>query len=504
MSSRASDGLQQSTKRGSLRFVFRGEIVDVDQFKPRETLLDWLRTQARATGTKEGCGEGDCGACTVVLARPRDGGIKHRPVNACILLLGQCDGAEILTIEDLAADGALHPVQSAMVAHHASQCGFCTPGIVMSLFSHYQEAPRPTSREAICDQLAGNLCRCTGYRPIVDAALEVCAAPAQDQFTASRDARAGQLAAIDDAADLFVGAHERFFAAPASFDALADLAAAHPDALILAGATDVGLWITKGMQDPQKIIWVGRVAGFDTIFQHDGVLELGAGATHQDALPYLAAQHPDLGEIMRRFGSTQVRASGTVGGSIANGSPIGDLAPCLIALGARVHLRLGDAERSLPLEDFFIAYRKQDRAPGEIVTRLSVQELSGTGAFRAYKVSKRFDEDISAVLGAFHFTLEGRTITAARIAYGGMAGTPARARKAEAACAGLSLDDERTWSAALDAIGTDYNPLSDLRASAAYRRTVARNLLRKALIEIAGGAMGQTRLRPGGLADAAE
>ena len=495
---------ETSAKRGKLRFVFRGETVELDGFKPRETLLDWLRVQARATGTKEGCGEGDCGACTVVLAKVRDGRIEHRPVNACILLLGQCDGAEVITVEDLSRAGTLHPVQSAMVATHGSQCGFCTPGIVMSLFAQYHEAARPVTRNEICDQLAGNLCRCTGYRPILDAALQVCAEPAADFFTAAASARLSKLQALATGDDLFVGTADAFFAAPGSATSLAALSAHHPDALILSGSTDVGLWITKGFQDPRKIIWTGRAEGFDIISHDDASLVLGAGVTHQDALPHLAAIHPDLGEIMRRFGSTQVRASGTVGGSIANGSPIGDLAPCLIALGASVELRLRETLRSLPLENFFIAYRKQDRAPGELVASLTVPGLGSEHGFRAYKVSKRFDEDISAVLGAFRFTLAGRKITQARIAFGGMAGTPARAAKTEAACTAIDLDDQSTWAAAIDAMGQDYAPLSDLRASSAYRQIVAKNLLRKALIEVAGTDQGSTRLRPGGLVHAAE
>jgi xanthine dehydrogenase small subunit len=500
----SASALEPSTRRGKLRFVFRGRVVEIADFAPRTTLLDWLRIDARATGTKEGCGEGDCGACTVVLARERNGRIEHRPVNACILLLGQCDGAEVLTVEDLSADGKLHVVQDAMVTHHGSQCGFCTPGIVMSLFAHYHEAPRPTSRDAICDQLAGNLCRCTGYRPIVDAALEACATVADDRFCLDEGARRAALAQAQDTADLFVGTEATFFAAPAHLDTLAALSEAHPDALILSGATDVGLWITKGLQDPRKIIWLGRVAGFDTISEAHGRLTLGAGVTHQDALPYLAALHPDLGEVMRRFGSVQVRASGTVGGSIANGSPIGDLAPCLIALGATLDLRLGTHTRSVALENFFIAYRKQDRAPGEVVTAVHVETLDEHSAFRAYKVSKRFDEDISAVLAAFRFSLDGRRITAARIAFGGMAGTPARARQTEAACTGLDLDDAASWRPAIEALAKDYSPLDDLRASARYRSVVAGNLLRKALMEIGGASMEATRLKPGGLVHAAE
>jgi xanthine dehydrogenase small subunit len=485
--------------RRQLRFRFRGAEVSLERFSPRATLLDWLREQAGATGTKEGCGEGDCGACTVVLARGRDGALTHEAVNACVLLLGQVDGAEVIVVEDLADGATLHPVQQAMVDRHASQCGFCTPGIVMSLFALYQR-PEPASRASICDQLAGNLCRCTGYRPIVEAALETCAGAPADRFAAAAPARAAALAALADRLDLFVGDDAAFFAAPASEAALAALYARHKDAVLLGGATDVGLWVTKQLRDPRKIIWLGRVAGLDRIEAAGDGLDVYATASLERAKPPLAALHPDLGEIMRRFGSAQVRAAGTVGGNIANGSPIGDLPPALIALGATVELRGEGASRELPLEDFFIAYGKQDRAPGEYVRRVHIPALTEVQHYRSFKVSKRFDEDISAVMSAFRFTLDGRRIVEARIAYGGMAATPRRAAGAEAALAGADLDRPEGWSAAIAAIGTDYAPLTDMRATAAYRSTVAANLLRKALLEVAGGA-GATRI---GALDAAQ
>jgi xanthine dehydrogenase small subunit len=482
----------ESASRGRLRFRFRGEEVALDRFSPRATLLDWLREEAGATGTKEGCAEGDCGACTVVLARVRDGALVHEAVNACVLLLGQVDGAEVIVVEDLADGPTLHPVQQAMVDRHASQCGFCTPGIVMSLFALYQRA-EPATRASVCDQLAGNLCRCTGYRPIVEAALETCAGAPADRFAAAAPARAAALAALADGADLFVGDESAFFAAPASEAALGALYARHKDAVLLGGATDVGLWVTKQLRDPSKIIWLGRVAGLDRIEAAGDGLDVYATTSLERAKPHLAALHPDLGEIMRRFGSAQVRAAGTVGGNIANGSPIGDLPPALIALGATVELRGESGARVLPLEDFFLAYGKQDRAPGEYVRRLHIPALTAAQRYRSFKVSKRFDEDISAVMSAFRFDLDGQRIVAARIAYGGMAATPKRAAGAEAALVGAGLDDPETWSAAIAAIGTDYAPLTDMRATAAYRSKVAANLLRKALLEVAGGA-GATRI----------
>jgi xanthine dehydrogenase small subunit len=471
--------------RHSLTFRFRGRTIALDRFSPRATLLDWLREEAGARGTKEGCGEGDCGACTVVLSRLRDGEITYEPVNACILLLGQVDGAEALTIEDLADGDALHPVQQAMVDFHGSQCGFCTPGIVMSLFALYHERQAATYA-SVCETLAGNLCRCTGYKPIIDAALATCEGEPADRFAALAAERRAALAALVDGRDLFVGNEGAFFAAPASEAALADLYARHPQAILLGGATDVGLWITKQLRDPRQIIWLGRVAGLDAIETSADGLRLGATATLARAAPHLDALHADLGVLMARFGSRQVRESGTVGGNIANGSPIGDLAPALIALGARVELRKGGTSRVLALEDFFIAYGKQDRASGEYVRALLAPNLRANQAYRAFKVSKRFDEDISAVMAAFRFTLDGEKIVEARVAYGGMAPTPKRAAAAESALLGASLDDRSSWSAAIAAIAGDFTPLTDMRASAAYRAKVAANLLTKALIEVAG------------------
>ncbi|MBM6592350.1 xanthine dehydrogenase small subunit [Microvirga pudoricolor] len=481
--------------RKTIRFRRQGREIEVAGFHPRTTFLDYLRLQERSLGTKEGCAEGDCGACTVAVGRVREGRLVYEPVNACILLLGQVDGAEVVTVEDLASAEGLHPVQAALVKHHGSQCGFCTPGIVMSLFTLYHEGERPVSRQAVNDTLAGNLCRCTGYRPIMDAALEACASGPVDVFWSEKAARARHVSALDeDRRDVFVGEGSQFFAAPANEASLAALYAQHPDATLVAGCTDVGLWITKGLADIRKIIWLGRVSGLDRIEDGPETLVLGAAVTHAGAFDALAGIDPDLGEIMRRFGSVQVRASGTVGGSIANGSPIGDLAPALIALDASLELRQGDGVRTLPLENFFIAYRKQDRLPGEYVRRLLVPKLRSGEVFRAYKVSKRFDEDISSVLGAFRLTLDGRRIASARIAFGGMAGIPKRAVETEAALLGASFDDSSSWQNAFEAMARDYQPLDDHRASASYRATVARNLVLKALSEIAHDSTGATRI----------
>jgi xanthine dehydrogenase small subunit len=480
--------------RNALQFIRSGRRVRIDRFAPHATLLDWLRLEERSTGTKEGCAEGDCGACAVVVARERDGRLVHESVNSCITLLGQIDGAELITVEDLAENGALHPVQEAMARLHGSQCGFCTPGIVMSLFAHYQSCGGHTSRDTINDALAGNLCRCTGYRPIVDSALEVCKTNADDQFTRKAAARLRALRALDDKADVFIGDEMSFFAAPASEQSLAQLYLKHPDATMVAGATDVGLWITKKLTLLEKIIQVGRVAELAAIEESPAGFEFGAIVSLARAAPVLGTIDPDVAEVMRRFGSMQVRTAGTVGGNIANGSPIGDLAPMLIALNATLELRRGEHVRILPLEDFFLDYGKQDRQPGEYVRRLLVPKLASGSHFRAYKITKRFDEDISAVLGALCLKVDGGRVSDARVAFGGMAGIPKCAKAVEEKMRGFSLADTRGWQAVADAVNKDFTPLTDLRASAGYRSRVAGSLIIKALAEIAGVSPQVTRV----------
>ena len=487
--------------RVSVRFLHRGEVVSLADVDANETLLDYLRLCRHACGTKEGCAEGDCGACTVALGSLRDGRLEYAPVNACICLLGMIDGKELVAVEDLAGpDGALHPVQDAVLRHHGSQCGFCTPGIVMSLFTLYHDGGR-CDRQAVNDALAGNLCRCTGYRPIVDAALEACAGTPRDAFTTRRAATAEHLAALNDGEDLFIGDEAvGFFAAPATVDALARLYTRHPDATLVAGATDVGLWITKQMQALPKIIHLGRVAGLADIRETERGFHIGAGVTCARAERAMAAIDPDLVELFRRFGGKQVRAVGTLGGNIANGSPIGDSMPALIALGTTLHLRRGETTRSMPLEDFFIDYGKQDLGAGEFVTGIDVPRLEPDQVFRCYKISKRFDQDISALLGAFRFTLEEQRVVEARAAFGGMAATSKRAAATEAALKGLRLDHPHDWEAACEALASDFRPIDDMRASARYRLETAQALLRKALYEAGGEASAATRLvglRPG-------
>lgn len=482
--------------RDSIRFIRKNRVVELRDVEPTALLLDYLREVEGATGTKEGCAEGDCGACTVALGRLRNGKMTYAPVNSCIQLLGQVDGTEIVTVEDLEdADGELHPVQAAMAEKHASQCGFCTPGFVMSIFALYHAEEASVDRSTVNDWIAGNLCRCTGYRPIVDAAISVCRNPGRDRFAAGADDTASLLDFLTDDEDIFIGDEDRFFAAPASLDSLADLYQQHPDATVLAGATDVGLWITKQHRELPKIIHIGRAHGLAHVADTGYEVMIGAGATYEQVEPFFRDLDPDLGELVRRIGSKQVRASGTVCGNVANGSPIGDTPPALIALDAMIELRKGKETRNLPVEEFFVDYGKQNREPGELVTGLLVPKMNASHIFRCYKITKRFDQDISSVMGAFRFTVdeEGK-ISEARIAYGGMAPIPKRAARAEAALNGALLRDSQAWSRAFVALRDDFDPISDHRASARYRNETAHALLGKALIEAAGTASTRTRV----------
>jgi xanthine dehydrogenase small subunit len=466
--------------RDTLRFLLGDELIEIAACDPTLTVLDWLRLDRRLTGSKEGCAEGDCGACTVVVGRLDRGRLRYEAINACIRFLPTLDGCQVLTVEHLKGpDGSLHPVQQAMVDCHGSQCGFCTPGIVMSLFALWLNEDAP-SVARIEDALAGNLCRCTGYEPIIAAAQRMYAGDGNRPDPETITARLRALA--DDATLALYGPGGHFFA-PATIGELADLVAAHPQATLVAGATDVGLWVTKGMRRLDPVIFLGRVTALREIADRGDHLVFGAMATHAEVRPVLASLSPQLDELMRRFGGEQVRNAGTIGGNIANGSPIGDLPPALIALGATLVLRRGGEQRQIPLENFFLDYRKQDRREGEFVEAVIVPRPGPDALIHVSKISKRFDEDISAVCGAFLLRLDsaGR-IAEARLAYGGMAGTPKRAATAEAALTGRHWD-EAAVNAAIAALASDFTPLSDMRASAGYRLTVAGNLLLRFLIE---------------------
>jgi xanthine dehydrogenase small subunit len=465
------------------RFLLDGEIVEARDATATTTLLEYLRGPLGRCGTKEGCAEGDCGACTVVVGESHQGrAMRYRAVNSCIRFVGTLDGKEVVTVESLRApDGKLHPVQQAMVDAHASQCGFCTPGFVMSLFALYLARESVTRKEAV-EALAGNLCRCTGYRPIIDAAtgMHSIESPAHWPRSWVSPARLGKLPRSAQSLSM------PGFSAPRTLDELGDAYAQAPDSLLLAGGTDIGLWVTKQLRDLPPIIFLGDVQALDSIVESSGMIEINAAAALTDAFAAIVARYPMLAEIANRFGSPPVRNAGTLCGNVANGSPIGDSMPALIALGSQVVLRHGRQERVIPLETLYSGYREKTLRPGEFVRAVWVPLPRAGRIVASYKISKRFDQDISAVCGAFAVALSGDVVTEARIAYGGLAAIPKRAAAAEAALQGKAFTPASV-RAAVDALRSDFAPIDDMRASASYRMKAAAALLERFVHEHAPG-----------------
>ena len=471
--------------RAPIRFLLGNERREIAEIDPTMTVLNYLRLTEHLRGTKEGCAEGDCGACTVVLAEPDGGKLRYRAVNSCIQFVPTLDGKQLITVEHLKdRAGGLHPCQQAMVDCHGSQCGFCTPGFVMSLFAMFHGAAS-ADRAGIEDALAGNLCRCTGYGPIIDAAARVRDLAARDQFDASEQATLEILRGLQRRAGSSLAGDGRQYFAPRTIRELAILLEENPAATLLAGGTDVGLWVTKQHRRLAPIIYLGDIFELKQVCEADGMIEVGAAVPYADLHDRLGRHWPDFGELIRRLGSVQVRNAGTMGGNIANGSPIGDGPPALIALGASLIMRKGAVRRELPLEAYFLDYGKQDRKPGEFVELIRIPSPDPAWQFRCYKVSKRFDQDITACLGAFNARLEGGKCQDIRICFGGMAATPKRAAKAEAVLKGNSWS-RATVEQACVALSADYRPIDDMRASAAYRLRVAQNLLRKFFVETTG------------------
>ena len=480
----ATTGKIAMTHRNAIRFLLNGRDVSIENVGASQTLLDYLRLDRRLTGTKEGCAEGDCGACTVLVGRLTASGLVYQPVNACIRFLASVDGCHVVTVEHLSGpEGRLHPVQQAMVEHHGTQCGFCTPGFVMSLYALWMAVPEPTEAQ-VETALQGNLCRCTGYEPIIRAAVAVSryGTPASDHLNTEREAITARLTALRDGTRVETGPADDRSILPADTDDLADCLLETPDATIVAGATDVGLWVTKFLRPIGPAIFTGHLDGLKTVERQGDALVIGAGASYTECQDLLAEHFPHLAPYWDRIAGWQVRNMGTVGGNIANGSPIGDTPPVLIALGATLTLRRGGARREMALEDYFIDYGKQDRQPGEFVESVRIPLAAPADRNAAYKISKRRDEDISSVAAGINVTVADSRISHCRIAFGGMAATPKRAEAAEAALRGQPWSPE-AFEAAAAALPADFTPLSDWRASADYRMLAAQNLLRRFFLE---------------------
>ena len=458
-----------ASRLNNIRFILDGEVVSIENAEPTRSVLQYLREDLNRTGSKEGCAEGDCGACTVVIAEAVNNRVRYRAVNACIQFLPTLNGKALFTVESLKnTDGSLHPVQQSLVDFHASQCGFCTPGFVMSLFALYLSDAKPT-RETLDDVLSGNLCRCTGYKPIIEAGMRMHEYPAVSE---NEQLLLEQLNALKTSADLQLDRYH----APTSLDALASLYQQKPDATILAGGTDVGLWVSKQLRELSEVIYLGNVPELKQIQPSDKGIEIGAAVTLEDAFACLEKPFPELTELFRRFSSMPVRNAGTLVGNIANGSPIGDSMPALICIDALVKLRLGSQTREMALQDLYIDYQKNALQAGEFVESVFIPTRDVDLKLASYKLSKRYDQDISAVCSAFSIRLDGDTVTEVKIAFGGMAAIPKRAAQTEAFLTGKSWH-EKNIQQAMELLKQDFAPLSDMRASAAYRSQTASNLL---------------------------
>jgi len=493
-----------SEPQSSIRFVLDGEVIELPQVDPTRTVLQYLREDLGKLGTKEGCAEGDCGACTVALAEVDATGkrLQVRAVNSCIQFLPTLDGKELITVESLrGADGSLHPVQQSMVDWHGSQCGFCTPGFIMSMFALYKNNGTPSRRE-IDDALAGNLCRCTGYRPIIEAAnrmysdyserqkaggwlLEPHAAKAR--IGGAEKSRVDLLNSLKSDRSLAVEMQGRKFFAPQNSDEMARLLGEYPEATILAGGTDVGLWVTKQHKELDVVVYTGNISELRLQHVGDAHLEIGAAVSLTDAMLLIIEHFPSLEELFLRFASPPIRNAATLGGNIANGSPIGDTMPALLVMDTSLVLRKGDDRRTLPLNEFFLDYQQTALQSGEFIEKILIPLPLDGAQIESYKVSKRFDQDISAVCGAYQLVLDGGNVADIKIAYGGMAAIPKRAEQCEKSLQGNSWS-EAILDEAMNALGKDFTPLSDMRSTAGYRQHICRNLLRRFYIDTTDAA----------------
>jgi xanthine dehydrogenase small subunit len=468
-----------------VRFLLNNELCLVDDIDPNTTVLDYLREHLQKVGTKEGCASGDCGACTVVLGELANGSIRYTAINSCITPIGNLHGKQLITVEDLKADGVMHPVQQAMVDCHGSQCGFCTPGFVMSMFAYRKNHAKP-DRESIVEALGGNLCRCTGYRPIVDAAVQMYDPALPDQFSVQEQATVTALKQITTPDITVHLAHNgKNYYSPASSAELAALLSANPDAKMVAGGTDLSLEITQFLREFPTLVYTGRVAEMLTIVETPESISIGAAVNYNDCKGVLCREYPDLHELIERLGSRQIRNQGTLGGNVGNASPIGDMPPVLIALKAELVLRSESGSRTIAVEDYFIRYKVTAQRPGEFIESITIPRAEQGHIFKAYKISKRLEDDISAICAVFHLSIKNGLVAYASIAFGGMAEIPKRAKYCEQALLKQPWN-QATIANAMTALAEDYTPISDFRATAAYRTQVSQNLLQRLLLETDG------------------
>ena len=464
----------------SIQFLWKNKIIKIKNPDPNKTVLSYVRDDLKKTGTKEGCAEGGCGACTIVLGELKKNKIIYKAINACITFLPILNGKQLILVEDLINDNKLHPVQDAMVKFHGSQCGFCTPGFTMSLFSMHKNN-KLINKEVVDEALSGNLCRCTGYRPIIDAAKSLNNKKDQDQFKINRKKTIGLLRKLKNT-DVEINKDGKRYFAPTTNSNLKTIVKKFPNAKIVSGGTDLSLEVTKLRKELKTIISLNSIEKLNFIKKSKSLIEIGATTSLIDFQNFIKKYFLDFYDILKRYGSLQIRNVGTIAGNIATASPIGDTLPLLLTLDTKIVIQGLKQKKILTLNDFFISYRKTKLKKSEFIYSIKIP-INKNKIFKAYKISKRFDDDISSVCGSFSFLIKKNKITKAAIAYGGMSEIPKRASIIEKELINSDFS-ENTFSKVLDLINKDFSPLDDMRASRNYRITVAKNLLIKAFHEI--------------------
>jgi len=464
-----------------IKLVYQDRIIEVKNPDPTETLLNYIRMKLKKTGTKEGCAEGGCGACTVVLGELKNNEINYKAVNSCIAFLPTLQGKQLILVEDLVSkDASLHPVQEVMVNYHGSQCGFCTPGFVMALFSMFKNHSK-FKDDVIKDSIAGNLCRCTGYQPIIKAAKSLNNKNKIDHFTKNKKNIINLLKKINNESVVIYNKDKKYFA-PRYVQELKKILKKNINSNLLSGGTDLSLSVTKERKDINSVIYMNSISELNYIKNNNKYIEIGASTPLIELESYISKYYPDFTQILKRYGSVQIRNVATVAGNIATASPIGDCLPLLLSLNAQIVLQDLKKTKILFLDNFFISYRKTKLKKGQFIHSIRIPLLQDN-TFKAYKVSKRFDDDISSVCAAFNLEIVKNKIINARIAFGGMAAIPKRAIYCEKILSN-SLVTEEIIHKAKKALEKDFKPISDMRASRLYRMEVAKNLLEKCCAEI--------------------